>query len=112
MGTTKTEAFDPERTFKADLFKALGHPARIRIIEHLLHYNGCSCGEIVPKLPLAQPTVSQHLKVLKDVGILQINTINKSKCYCLDYLKLNSMKEIINEWLSNIDEYDYQITKQ
>lgn len=68
----------------AQLCKALGHPARVRIVKLLLSVDTCVCGDIVESLPLAQSTVSQHLKVLKDAGLI-VGTIDGPRtCYCLD----------------------------
>ena len=69
MGITKTEHFTDEQNELATLAKAIGHPARIAIIQHLIKVNSCMCGDIVSELPLAQPTVSQHLKELKNAGL-------------------------------------------
>jgi DNA-binding transcriptional ArsR family regulator len=69
MGASKTEHFSDEQNTIAIIAKALGHPARIAIVEHLLKVNACICGDIVNELPLAQPTVSQHLKELKNAKI-------------------------------------------
>jgi ArsR family transcriptional regulator len=68
----------------AGICKALGHPARIRIVEHLKSIDNCICGEIVQILPLAQSTVSQHLKVLKAAGIVKGEVEGPRTCYCLD----------------------------
>ena len=68
----------------SDKFKALGHPARIAIVEYLLRSESCICGEIVNELPLAQPTVSRHLKELKEAGIIKGNVEGTSIQYCLD----------------------------
>lgn len=84
MGTTKTESFTEKQNEIASLLKALGHPARIAIIEYLLKVNTCICGDIVNELPLAQPTVSQHLKELKNVGIIKGSVEGTTICYCLD----------------------------
>lgn len=64
--------------------KALGHPARIAVIEYLIKVNSCICGDIVNKLPLAQPTISQHFKELKNAGIIRGNIEGSSVCYCVD----------------------------
>ena len=71
MGVTKTEHFTQEQNDIAILLKALAHPARIAIIEYLLSVNTCICNDIVDEIKLAQPTVSQHLKELKNAGIIQ-----------------------------------------
>ena len=68
----------------AGLAKALGHPARVRIVRLLARREGCVCGEIVGEMDLAQSTVSQHLKVLKEAGILQGEVEGPRTCYCLD----------------------------
>ena len=70
MGASKTDFFTDSQNELAILTKALGHPARIAIIEHILKVNSCICGDIVNELPLAQPTISQHLKELKNANII------------------------------------------
>ncbi len=84
MGATKTAHFTDQQNRIATIAKALGHPARIAIIEHLIKVNECICGDIVNELPLAQPTVSQHLKELKNAGIIKGNIEGNSICYCID----------------------------
>ncbi|REC47365.1 MULTISPECIES: ArsR/SmtB family transcription factor [Chryseobacterium] len=84
MGATKTDFFTDEQNRIATIAKALGHPARIAIIEYLLKVNECICGDIVNELPLAQPTVSQHLKELKNAGLIKGNIEGNSICYCID----------------------------
>ena len=84
MGTTKTELFTDKQNEIALLVKALGHPARVAIIEYLIKVNTCICGDIVNELPLAQPTVSQHLKELKHAGLIKGSIEGNSICYCID----------------------------
>jgi DNA-binding transcriptional ArsR family regulator len=84
MGITKSEYFTEEQNELAILAKAVGHPARIAIIQHLISVNSCVCGDIVNELPLAQPTVSQHLKELKNAGLIKGNLAGNAICYCLD----------------------------
>ena len=74
MGVSKTEHFTEEHNTIASLAKAIGHPARVAIITYLLKVDTCICGDIVNELPLAQPTVSQHLKELKNAGLEPIYT--------------------------------------
>ena len=83
MGASKTEHFTAEQNQLATLAKALGHPARVAILEYLLKVNKCICGDIVNELPLAQPTVSQHLKELKLAGLIKGNVEGNSICYCI-----------------------------
>ncbi len=98
MGATKTDFFTEKQNKIATIAKALGHPARIAIIEYLLKVNECICGDIVNELPLAQPTVSQHLKELKNAGLIKGNIEGNSICYCID----ESAFEVLNEYFSNI----------
>lgn len=75
----------------ANLCKALAHPARIKILKHLLNENRCVCGRIVEVLPLAQSTVSQHLKILKEVGLVEGEVEGPKTCYCVNKTKLASI---------------------
>lgn len=84
MGTTKTEHFTDRQNRMAILAKAMGHPARVAIMEYLAKSNQCVCGDIVEQLPLAQPTVSQHLKELKQAGLIKGTVEGTSVCYCMD----------------------------
>ena len=92
MGATKTDHFTDKQNQIATITKALGHPARIAIIEYLLKVNECICGDIVNELPLAQPTVSQHLKELKNAGLIKGNIEGNSVCYCIDKKTFNVLK--------------------
>jgi DNA-binding transcriptional ArsR family regulator len=84
MGATKKEHFTDYQNHIAILAKALGHPARIAIIEYLMSVETCICGDIVNELPLAQATVSQHLKELKNAGLIKGSIEGNTICYCID----------------------------
>lgn len=84
MGLTKTEIFSDKQNRLAQMMKALAHPARIAIIQHLLKSQACICGDLVEELGLAQATISQHLKELKSVGLIQGTIEGTSVCYCID----------------------------
>ncbi len=84
MGATKTEYFSKKQNDMAALAKALAHPARIAIIEFLLSVDSCICGDIVSRLPLAQPTVSQHLKELRTAGLIKGCPEGTTTCYCIE----------------------------
>ncbi len=84
MGATKTEHFTEEQNGVAGMLKALGHPARVAIIEYLIKVDTCICGDIVNELPLSQPTVSQHLKELKNAGLIKGSIEGTAICYCVD----------------------------
>lgn len=84
MGITKTEIFTAKQNKLAQMMKALAHPARIAIIQHLIKANACICGDLVDELGLAQATISQHLKELKNAGLIQGSIEGTSVCYCID----------------------------
>ncbi len=84
MGITKTSGFNDLQNRRAVLFKALGHPARVAIIETLLKRQACICNDLVEELPLSQSTISQHLRELKDVGIIKGEIEGNSICYCIN----------------------------
>lgn len=84
MGATKTDHFTDKQNAISTLLKAFGHPARVAIIEYLMKVDTCICGDIVNELPLAQPTVSQHLKELKNAGLITGNIEGNAICYCID----------------------------
>lgn len=92
MGATKTEHFTDKQNEIATLAKALGHPARIAIMEYLVKVDTCICGDIVNELPLAQPTVSQHLKELKNAGLIKGDIEGNTICYCIDEKALNKLQ--------------------
>jgi DNA-binding transcriptional ArsR family regulator len=95
MGITKSTLFSEYQNQLAQIFKALGHPARIAILEYLLKTKSCICGDIVDELPLAQPTISQHLKELKSAGIIQGTIEGTSVCYCINMQHLEIVKAFI-----------------
>ncbi len=96
MGVSKSEHFLENQNEIAKIAKALGHPARIAIIDYLTKVGTCICGDIVNELPLAQPTISQHLKELKNAGIIKGNIEGTSICYCIDGTTLQKITNYIN----------------
>ncbi len=84
MAQTRRDAFSTEEAQLAEWAKALAHPARLAILRVLARRRSCICGEIVEVLPLAQATVSQHLKVLKEAGLIQGTIEGPRSCYCLN----------------------------
>ena len=102
MGLSKTEHFTARQNRIATLAKVLGHPARIAILENLLSRKACVCGDLVDELPLAQATVSQHLKELKTVGLIKGETEGASVCYCINRPVWEESKEILLQFFSLI----------
>ena len=84
MGTTKTEIFTDEQNKLALMLKAMAHPARIAILQHIISANACICGDLVEELGLAQATISQHLKELKNARLIQGTIEGVSVCYCIE----------------------------
>lgn len=89
------EPLAPERELAA-ICKALAHPVRIRILRYLQEVEGCVCGRIVEVLPLAQSTVSQHLKILKEAGLVKGEVEGPRTCYCLDNQRLARFKALVH----------------
>ena len=104
MGTTKTEHFTENQNDIAVLAKALGHPARIAIIEYLIKVESCICGDIVNELPLSQPTISQHLKELKNAGLIKGNFEGNTICYCLNEVGFDKIKDFFQHVNTYLDK--------
>ncbi|MDP2455189.1 MULTISPECIES: helix-turn-helix transcriptional regulator [unclassified Kaistella] len=104
MGASKTEHFSEQQNEMAKIAKALAHPARIAILEHLLKVNECICGDIVSELPLAQPTVSQHLKEMKNAGLIKGTIEGNSVCYCLNEKTIEKLHLYFKEISINLSE--------
>lgn len=98
MGTTKTGTYSKQVITLADITKALGHPARIAILQYLVKKPGCMCGDIVNELPLSQATVSQHLKALKAIGLIQGEIEGVSVCYCIHIPTWNQYKKALEQF--------------
>jgi len=90
-------AYSKEELEVAKLMKVLGHPARVAILEHLLEVKKCICGEIVDILPLAQPTVSQHLKELRNAGLIKGSVEGNTICYCIDEKGIETIASYFNK---------------
>ena len=94
MGVTKTDLFAEQQNELARYAKALGHPARIAILEYLLEANACINGDLVEELGLAQATISQHLRELKELGLIQGTVEGVSVCYCINPDRWAEVKEL------------------
>ena len=100
MGLAKTEIFSDAQNEIALFAKAFGHPARVAILEYLFRTNTCVCGDLVNEIGLAQPTISQHLKELKLLGLIKGNVEGTSVCYCIDSENWTKMKAVMNIFLN------------
>lgn len=100
MGITKTDLFTQQQNQLALYAKALGHPARIAILEHLLTANACINGDLVKELGLAQPTISQHLKALKEAGIIQGNIEGTRMNYCINPQCWQELQKVLSSFFN------------
>ena len=102
MGITKTIDYTKSELDIARYAKALAHPARIAIIQLLLKKQSCVCGDIVDELPISQSTVSQHLKELKEVGLIKGEIEGTSVCYCLDEKEWSKARVLIFQMFDKV----------
>jgi DNA-binding transcriptional ArsR family regulator len=97
MGATKSDEFSVKDNRLAKYAKALAHPARVAIVKILLKKNACICGDIVEELPLSQSTVSQHLKELKEAGLIKGEIEGVKICYCIDEAEWKKARQLMDE---------------
>lgn len=95
MGLVKTEIFTQQQNQIALFAKAFAHPARVSILQHLFESDTCICGDLVTEIGLAQPTISQHLKELKNLGLIKGTVEGTSVCYCIDLENWKKMKKMM-----------------
>ena len=100
MGLVKSEIFTEKQNKISQLAKAFAHPARVAILQHIFNTNTCICGDLVEEIGLAQSTISQHLKELKNIGLITGNIEGTSVCYCIDNTKWSEMKNTLHQFLS------------
>lgn len=102
MGVTKTEIFTEQQNRVAELAKAFAHPARVAILQMLAQKKACVCGDLVDELPLAQATVSQHLKELKRIGIIRGDIDPPRVCYCINEPVWNEARQTFGDLLDSL----------
>lgn len=100
MGLAKTEMFTDLQNEIALYAKVFGHPARVAILQQLFKIDSCYCGDLVSEIGLAQPTISQHLKELKLLGLIKGNVEGTSVCYCIHAENWTKMKETMSQFLN------------
>lgn len=100
MGITKTEIYTDVDNDIARLAKAIAHPARVAILNHLFKINTCICGDLVEEIGLAQATISQHLRELKNLDLIQGTIEGTSICYCINKTKWAEMKGLLHHFLN------------
>lgn len=102
MAYSKTELFSTDLQECAELFKALAHPARLAILKYLAETSTCITGDIAEELPLGRTTVNQHLKELKDAGLIQGTTEGAKTCYCLEPKRIKELKKMFGKLIDII----------
>jgi predicted transcriptional regulator len=102
MGATKTDLFTKKQNELAAMAKAIAHPARIAILQELVKANACICGDLVNELGLAQATISQHLKELKQVGLIQGTIEGASICYCINPKVWNQYRGLFTDFFEEV----------
>jgi DNA-binding transcriptional ArsR family regulator len=100
MGVTRADIFTDSQNQIATIAKVLGHPARIAILQHVAATKGCVCGDLVLEIGLAQATISQHLKELKNIGILQGTVEGTSVCYCINTSRWLEIKSALDAFFN------------
>ncbi|MEZ4801324.1 MAG: metalloregulator ArsR/SmtB family transcription factor [Gelidibacter sp.] len=101
MGASKTDIYSPETTDIASLAKVFSHPARVAILQYISKQESCICNDIVEEIGLSQPTISQHLQVINNAGLLKGNFKGKSICYCLNVKRFQEFQQLFNQFLNN-----------
>lgn len=99
MGLTKAEIFTEQQNKIALIAKAFGHPARVAILQHLFKIDTCICGDLVDEIGLAQPTISQHLKELKNLGLIKGIVEGTKVCYCINQENWQEMENLFKAFL-------------
>ena len=106
MGTTKTDLFTSKQNELAMTAKAIAHPARIAIIDHLLKSESCINSDLIEELGLAQATISQHLRGLKEVGIIAGSIDGTRMCYCINAERWKEIKKLFQELFEQFNAKD------
>lgn len=100
MGITKTQIFNTKQNELATIFKVLSNPARIAILQYISKQDACICNDIVDEIGLAQPTISQHLKELKSIDLINGEIEGKKVCYCINLKKWSAIQDLLNSFFN------------
>ncbi len=108
MVQAKSELFEKELIEQAAFFKALAHPARLKVLEILVDSSNCITADISEELPLGRTTVNQHLNELKTMGLIKGHIEGKTMKYCIDPVKIERLKKMIGQFSSKLNVNNYQ----
>ena len=100
MGASNLSLHTKEQIKIADITKVLDHPARVAILQYIGKQDSCICGDIVDEIGLSQPTISQHLQVIRQAGLIKGEYEGKSVCYCLDVDRFKEFQDLINNYFN------------
>lgn len=101
MGASKIDIYTTEINDIASLAKVFSHPARVAILQYISKQESCICNDIVEEIGLSQPTISQHLQVINNAGLLKGSFKGKSICYCLNVKRFREFQQLFNQFLNN-----------
>jgi len=100
MGATKLDIYNKNTTDIATIAKVFAHPARVAILQYISTQESCICNDVVDEIGLAQPTISQHLKVINEAGLLKGTFEGKSLCYCLNVKRFKEFQDLLNAFFN------------
>jgi len=100
MGATNLSIHSQEQIDIAAVAKVLAHPARVAILQYISAQNACICNDLVDKIGLSQPTISQHLQVIRSAGLIKGSFEGKSICYCLDVIRFKELQNLFNSFFN------------
>ncbi|MEZ4777922.1 MAG: metalloregulator ArsR/SmtB family transcription factor [Flavobacteriaceae bacterium] len=100
MGASKVEIHTDAHILISEIAKVLSHPARVAILEYIAKQENCICGDIVDEIGLSQPTISQHLQVIRNAGLLKGSFEGKRLCYCLDVARFKEFQQVLNQFFN------------
>lgn len=104
MGISKRSIYSDHINFIASIAKVFAHPARVAIIKHISEQEGCICNDLVDEIGLAQATISQHLAVIGDAGLLKGTFKGKMKCYCINEERLSDFREYFGGFIKEVEQ--------
>ncbi len=106
MGLSKSHIFSKKQQDLALVFRVLSNPARLAIIEHIVEQENCICGDLVNEIGLAQPTISQHLKEIKSIGLIKGHIEGPQIKYCIDAVKWQEIKKALEQFFNQSKTFD------
>ncbi len=104
MGVSKRFIYTDHINYIASIAKVFAHPARIAILKHISEQDGCICNDLVEEIGLAQSTISQHLSVIAEAGLLKGTFKGRLKCYCINEERLGEFREYLGGYIKQVEQ--------